>query len=173
MKSITLIQRTPPCILMASRGSGESLSDGCRREGGIIKYRSIFVRINNFVTYPLSLLRYNLDEYMQLFMWIENKKKSGEDPFWALAELVRQDNSATTLRNVMEREGQNADTEGVVFDEVEDAAAQREAEEEEEREADAEESNPELFYFFDCVFCKSIFREKDALVNHVGICTKK
>ena len=168
MMSTTSIQMTHPCILMGSRVSGESLSDGCRRGGGINKCSSIFVRITNYVT-----IRYNLDEYMQLFMWIENKKKNGEDPFWALVELVRQDNNATTLRNVMEREGHNADTEGVLFDELEDAAAQKEAEDEEEREADAEESNHELFYFFDCVFCKLIFKEKDDLVNHIGICTKK
>lgn len=110
---------------------------------------------------------------MELFMWIENKKLNGEEPFWALLELVRQDNSTATLRDVMEREGRNADTEGVVFDEVHDAAQQREAEEEEERAGDAEESDPQFFYFFDCVFCNAIFREKDAVVEHVGKCSKK
>ena len=110
---------------------------------------------------------------MHLFVWIENKKKAGEDPFWALLELVRQDNSTATLRDVMEREGGNADTEGAVFDELEDAAQQRDAEEEEELEADAEEANHELFYFFDCVFCKAIFNEKCALLDHVGKCSEK
>ena len=49
---------------------------------------------------------------MELFVWIENKKKAGEDPFWALVELVRKDNSTATLQAAMEREGRNADTEG-------------------------------------------------------------
>ena len=110
---------------------------------------------------------------MHLFVWIENKKKDGEDPFWALVELVRQDNNSATLKEVMEREGRNADTEGAVFDELEDEAQQRVVEEEEQLEADAEEDNHELFYFFDCVFCKAIFKEKCDLVDHVGNCTEK
>ena len=36
--------------------------------------------------------RYNLEEYMWLFLWIEEKKKEGVDPFWALVELVAKDN---------------------------------------------------------------------------------
>ena len=110
---------------------------------------------------------------MELFVWIENKKKAGEDPFWALVELVRKDNSTATLQAAMEREGRNADTEGGLFDEYEDAADQREAEEQEELEADAEEADHVLFYFFDCVFCNAIFRQKDDVMEHVEKCKRK
>ena len=82
---------------------------------------------------------------MELFTWIENKKLDGEDPFWALVDLVRQDNSTETMQAVMSRVVE-ADTEGAVFDAEEEAALQREAEAEEELEEDSDEDDLEKFH---------------------------
>jgi hypothetical protein len=40
--------------------------------------------------------RYNLKEYIWLYMWFQEKKLNGEDPFWVLVELVKYNNNKIT-----------------------------------------------------------------------------
>ena len=41
------------------------------------------------------------------------------------------------------------------------------------RNIDSDEEDLEKFYFYDCVFCKAIFRQKDDLVEHIKNCNKR
>ena len=112
--------------------------------------------------------RYNLDEYVWLFLWIEERKHDGEDPFWALVKLVAADNSLETLSAAVEKDMEEKDTEATEYDAVEDAALQKEASDEEEEEEEEEEEDKEVFYWFDCIFCKSIFLEEKDLLRHLS-----
>ena len=44
--------------------------------------------------------RYNLEEYMWLYVWEQNKRLSGEDQFTALVKLVLENNSSELLEQV-------------------------------------------------------------------------
>ena len=115
--------------------------------------------------------KYNLEEYMELFMWLERKKLEKEDPFWALVELVKADNSTETLKKSMERMGDVEDTEGVEYVGEEEVLLEKQAQE--DLGEDSDEEDLEKFYFYDCVFCKSIFRNNTDLVSHIGKCRNK
>ena len=41
---------------------------------------------------------YNLEMYMHTFLWFNNIKASGLDPFWSLVELVKENNSVEVLK---------------------------------------------------------------------------
>ena len=118
--------------------------------------------------------RYNLEEYMWLFLWMEEQRHSGTDPFCALVALVAADNSTETLRIAVEKDQEEKDTEAVEFDP--DAEKEQENEDSDEDDSDEEDSDEEdhkLFYWYDCVFCKCIFREKENLKEHMRSCDKK
>ena len=38
---------------------------------------------------------------------------------------------------------------------------------------DLDEEDNEKFYFFDCVYCKDIFRQKEDLISHMNLCSNK
>ena len=44
---------------------------------------------------------------------------------------------------------------------------------EEELEEDSDEDDLEKFHFYDCVFCKGIFKSRAEIVNHVRNCKKR
>ena len=114
--------------------------------------------------------RYNLEEYMWLFNWIQNKKKLNIDPFWALAALVKADNQTETLKKVVAKADKEATTDGIQYN-SEDEDDGDDDEEDDEEDDDSDEEDQELFYFFDCVGCKNIFREKADLLKHIENCT--
>ena len=43
---------------------------------------------NKFKRWLPQAGNYNLEEYLHLFMWMEEQKLLGHDPFWALVALV-------------------------------------------------------------------------------------
>ena len=53
---------------------------------------------NKFKRWLPQAGNYNLEEYVYLFMWMEEQKLMGNDPFWALVALVVEDNSIETLK---------------------------------------------------------------------------
>ena len=42
---------------------------------------------------------YNLEEYMWLFKWIQDKKIKNINPFWARVALVKDENNTETLKS--------------------------------------------------------------------------
>lgn len=119
--------------------------------------------------------KYNLQQYMFLFLWFEDCKFRKIDPFWALVKLVKDDNNVETLNAAAEKEEKEADTEGAAYNPQQDKEEQEEAEKEEEADSDEEfsdEEDQEVFYFLDCVGCKKIFRKKELLMAHVRKCDK-
>ena len=48
---------------------------------------------------------------MWLFMWMEEQRHKGVDPFWALVSLVAADNSTDTLMIAVEKYLEEKDTE--------------------------------------------------------------
>ena len=60
--------------------------------------------------------KYNLEEYMWLFSWIQDKKIRKIDPFWALMALVKADNSIETLKFAPDKADGEATTEAVPLD---------------------------------------------------------
>jgi transposase len=121
--------------------------------------------------------RYNLEEYMWLYMWVQEKKLNGEDPFWALVKLVEENNKIELLEKVTGNKAKEPDTEAAPYNAEEEEAYQREVEaEEEDQDSDAEDSDEndeEIYHYFDCVFCKNIFRAKDDLISHISMCDMK
>ena len=116
--------------------------------------------------------RYNLEEYMWLFMWMEEQRHKDADPFWALVALVAADNSTDTLMIAVEKDHEEKDTEAEEHNsEVGEEEQQDESDTEEEEHSDEEDY--ELFHWFDCAFCKSIFRKEDDLISHIRSCNKK
>ena len=77
----------------------------------------------------------------------------GNDPFWALAALVAADNSLVTLKESMSRQEKLEAEEFGDSDESDD-------EEDEDEYEDTDDEDLELFFFYDCIGCKAIFREK-------------
>ena len=106
---------------------------------------------------------------MELFQWMERKKLEKEDPFWSLVDLVKADNSTETLRKSMERVAE--DTEGGEFVSEQEEFLEKQAQE--DLGEDSDEEDLERFYFYDCVFCKAIFRKNGDLVHHIGNCMNK
>ena len=122
---------------------------------------------NKFKRWLPQAGNYNLEEYVYLFMWMEEQKLMGNDPFWALVALVVEDNSVETLEEASKRQ-EKTDAE-VVFDE-EDPDEEDDVDEDEEEEEDVDGLDLEKFHFFDCTGCKAIFREKADLLHHVTNC---
>ena len=102
---------------------------------------------------------------------MQRKHLDGEDPFWSLVELVKADNSIETLKKAMERTEGNEDTEGDDYIDEEEVRAAKQVQE--DAQVDSDEEDLEKFYFYDCVFCKAIFRQKDDLVEHIKNCNKR
>ena len=96
---------------------------------------------------------------------MQRKHLDGEDPFWSLVELVKADNSIETLKKAMERTEANEDTEGDEYIDEEEVRAAKQVQE--DAQVDSDEEDLEKFYFYDCVSCKAIFRQKDDLVEHI------
>ena len=68
----------------------------------------------------------------------------------------------------MERMGKVEDAQGGEYVSEEEVLLEKQAQE--DLGEDSDEEDLERFYFFDCVFCKAVFRN---LVNHIGNCQKK
>ena len=111
---------------------------------------------------------YNLEEYIYLFMWMEEQKQLGHDPFWALVALVAADNSLETLKEATARQ-EKTDVEEVVDEAMEEDGDEPDEEEDEDDE-DTDDDDLELFHFFDCIGCKAIFCQKAELLHHISNC---
>ena len=118
--------------------------------------------------------KYNLEEYMWLFSWIQDKKIKKIDPFWALIELVKADNSIETLKLAVSKADAEATTEGVPYDpksQVDDKDEDDDEDDDSDKEF-SDEEDQELYYFYDCIGCKNIFRKKEDLYKHIPKCDK-
>ena len=101
---------------------------------------------NKFKKWLPQAENYNLEEYLYLFMWMEEQKQLGNDPFWALVVLVAADNSLVTLKESMSRQ------EKLEAEECGDGDSDESDDEEDEDEyEDTDEEDLELFHFFDCI----------------------
>ena len=101
---------------------------------------------NKFKKWLPQAGNYNLEEYLYLFMWMEEQKQLGNDPFWALVALVAADNSLVTLKESMSRQ------EKLETEECGDGDSNESDDEEDEDEyEDTDEEDLELFHFFDCI----------------------
>ena len=120
---------------------------------------------NKFKKWLPQAGNYNLEEYLYLFMWMEEQKQLGNDPFWALVALVAADNSLVTLKESMSRQ------EKLEAEECGDGDSDESDDEEDEDEyEDTDDEDLELFHFYDCIGCKAIFREKRQLLEHIRTC---
>ena len=120
---------------------------------------------NKFKKWLPQAGNYNLEEYIYLFMWMEEQKQLGHDPFWALVALVAADNNLDTLKEATTRQ-EKVDAEEVYDDEDEDESD----EEDEDEYEDTDDEDLELFHFFDCIGCKAIFRDQAQLLQHTSTC---
>ena len=57
---------------------------------------------------------------------------------------------------------EEATTEGIQYN-----SEDEDDEDDDDKEEDTDKEDQELFYFFDCVGCKNIFREKADLYKHI------
>ena len=113
---------------------------------------------------------YNLEKNLKLFLWFEDQKLNGKDPFWSLVKLVAKYNSVDILQqaNLVEddMEGYDVDEEG--GEGVEDD--EEEEEEEEDSDSDAEIEDEFHTLLFSCPFCMRVYEDKLEMENHVDSC---
>ena len=113
--------------------------------------------------------RYNLEQFPYLYLWLNNHKCNGTDPFWALVELVRKNNSIDALEAALEVDD---DTDGVDFIHEEDIIHDSEEQcilddntENTEYETEAD--------LFPCPFCCELRTSKVDSLNHIESCKKQ
>ena len=123
---------------------------------------------NKFKKWLPQAGNYNLEEYLYLFLWMEEQKLMGNDPFWALVALV-EDNNIETLNEATIAQEKIANEEWFDEDDAEEESSDDEEEEDEDGD-DEDDKDKELFYFYDCIGCKAIFREERELLQHIVIC---
>jgi transposase-like protein len=117
--------------------------------------------------------RYNLEQHLMVYQWFNMHQHAGTDPFWALVDLVKKNNSAEVMKAAQKVE---QDTEGRVYDEEKERAEQEEAD---ENESDTEDSDSETddseseMVIFPCPFCSRVFGSKDETLNHIEKCRQK
>ena len=71
----------------------------------------------------------------------------------------------------IERDMEEKDTEATEYDHLEDG--EEEGDEKEGDDEEEQEEDKEVFYWFDCIFCKSIFLEEKDLTRHLGLCNSR
>ena len=106
---------------------------------------------------------YNLQEYLDLFLWFHEQKIAGKKPFWRLMELVAANNSYEAV------EAAQGDMEANVFGERFEEDKDDKDEEEEEYVSDAETDH----YWYDCLYCKEIWLEEERRDVHMITCKER
>ena len=124
---------------------------------------------NKFKKWLPQAGNYNLEDYLYLFLWMEEQKLMGNDPFWALVALVAEDNNIETLNEAIIAQEKIANEEWFDEDDAEEESSDDDEEEDEDGD-DEDDKDKELFYFYDCIGCKAIFREEGELLQHIVIC---
>ena len=113
---------------------------------------------------------YNLEEYMNTYLWFMQKKINKQCPFWSLVQLVKENNNIEVLKRAL---GTEADTEGFVYDDEEaeldsaEVAKLDDLDQYSEEETDDDSAEQEDF---SCPFCEKTFPDKLGLKTHVDIC---
>lgn len=106
---------------------------------------------------------YNLEMHMLTFIWFNNLKIQGRDPFWSLVDLIKKNNSIEVLKEALDVKD---DAEGGEFDDIEEAniAKMDDLYETESETSDEEADN------YKCAFCHKMFMDKTELMKHVEMC---
>ena len=113
---------------------------------------------------------YNLEQYLYTYLWFHHKKLQKIDPFWALVELVVQNNSIDILEEAMNI---SADTEGQEYDEEQERLKEAEIarlddiEYNTDSETDDESSG---IPSFSCPFCQKTSETKAEVLEHLKTC---
>ena len=108
---------------------------------------------------------YNLEQYITMFLWFRKLKAEGKDPFWALVELISQNNTREVFEAAQNVED---DQEGFEYDEEEDNVESDE-EDGDDESSDSETDDDGDAPFFSCPFCQRIFEEKQDVLDHIDV----
>ena len=110
---------------------------------------------------------YNLEQYLSLYLWFQYNKIHQVNPFWALVELVKQNNSIEVMNAAL---GILPDSEGFEYS-MEQEEAENEATDDSDASddsSDSDESDPNTeLSKFPCPFCTTSFDNQDDAFNHV------
>ena len=106
---------------------------------------------------------YNLEQYLTLYLWFQNLKMNQIDPFWALVELVKQNNSIDVMNEALDI---IEECEGEEFDD----AGETEVEGEDSEDSGSETSDSSSDHRdYPCPFCHVKFDEKEG-IDHLKSC---
>ena len=114
---------------------------------------------------------YNLEQYLSLYLWFQHNKQNKVDPFWALVNLVKMNNSIEVMNSALEIV---PDTEGFDYNQQEKEADDADMARLEEgmecgsgsETSDSSSNHPN----FPCPFCPKIFDEKSEVIEHIETC---
>ena len=115
---------------------------------------------------------YNLEQYLDLFLWFTNLKIQGINPFWRLVELVQKNNSVEVMKKAL---GVKPEAEGFEYIEEEaelDAAEMAQLYDPNdniESGSETSDASSEIVNF-SCPFCQKVFEEKEDVTEHVNDC---
>ena len=118
---------------------------------------------------------YDLEKNLKLFLWFQNQKEEGKEPFWSLVKLVSENNYINVMNTALENTVENE--EGHTYDDEEDATLQDEAHEHEDEEDDDSgsetEDDEESTLLYSCPFCMHVYKEKTEVTAHLPECRGK
>ena len=112
--------------------------------------------------------RYNLELYLNLFLWFHDQKLTGKDVFWSLCSLISQNNSREAWNMA---QGIIPDIEAVGVEEDLNLNQMEEEEEYESSGGETDDDEEEMVY--SCPWCHRMFDTKPEVVEHVSGCSKK
>ena len=117
---------------------------------------------------------YNLEQYLNLFLWFTNIKIKGINPFWRLVELVQKNNSVEVMKKAL---GVKPDAEGFEYIEEEaeldavEMAQLFDPNDNMESGSETSDASSEIVNY-SCPFCQKVFEEKGDVTEHVDDCNE-
>ena len=113
---------------------------------------------------------FNDQSYLQVHLWRSTFRKMTYPLFLcATFYMSNKDNNIETLNEAIIAQEKIANEEWFDEDDAEEESSDDEEEEDEDGD-DEDDKDKELFYFYDCIGCKAIFREERELLQHIVIC---
>ena len=113
--------------------------------------------------------RYNLEQYLNLFLWFHDQKMREQDTFWSLCSLISKNNSKGMWEIA---QGIVPDVEGINLEEENEYDEENDNMEDEES-SDEETDDEEDEMVFSCPWCHRMYDTRAEVVLHIAGCSSK
>ena len=112
--------------------------------------------------------RYNLQQYLNLYMWFEDQKVEKKDPFWSLMALIAANNSTDDLRRSQEVV---PDMEGHEHEDGDDGVADENDNDIDTSDSETDDSEDDMV--FSCPWCLRYYETREEVADHLPVCDQK